>query len=426
MFVWACPQESTVTGGGTAHLLGPAARVLMEAHGLAPSQITPTGPRGNITKGDVLAAVEAGTKPAAKPAPPKAAEESPRPGATVPSAQRAKPSASAPAGATAGAASSVPTGAGAEGSEDVPTTTMRKVIARRLLESKTQVPHAFFQTEVCMDEVAELRKALASRGVKVSVNDLVLAAAAAALKEVPGANVTWDEAEGRPRALPAVDINVAVATDAGLITPIVTGADRRGLLGISKEVKALATVSARAATVVQRQLQASSPPASLAWRHSCLPPMPLLPCARDGVPCDSHGSRVSETLRIGHNHVANLQSTRRQTRKTCSDCDRFVAQRAKENKLKPEEFMGGSFTLSNLGMFGTGSFYAIVNPPQGAILAVGRSVPKVMLAGSKPVQKSYMTASLSADSRAITPEIAAQFLDALRANLESPSNFLLM
>ncbi|GFH12557.1 dihydrolipoamide acetyltransferase component of pyruvate dehydrogenase complex, partial [Haematococcus lacustris] len=163
-----------------------------------------------------------------------------------------------------------------DGSKDVP---IRKIIAQRLLASKVGIPALYLSADVVMDELLGLRKALAARDIKVSVNDFVLKAVAQALKEVPAANVYYHEANGDSQPFKTVDICVAVATDKGLITPIVKGADGKTLTQISAEVKQLAA-------------------------------------------------------------------------------------KAKANKLKPEEFQGGSFTVSNLGMYGVTAFSAIINPPQ--------------------------------------------------------------
>lgn len=271
--------------------MGPAAWHLLREGNLSPSQITPTGPKGNITKGDVLAAIAAGVGPATSAKP---AAEVPKPAAAkpaAPEASRATPSAPSPSPASPSAAAPPATG----GDRDVPVTNMRRVIARRLLESKTQVPHCYYAVDVCMDGIQDFRTSLAAQGVKLSVNDLVIKAVAAALREVrggtsdavmvsclalaaqrvggmrpnaaikrhrvmpvcptrasrhalqvPGANVTWD-AKGEELVLqPSVDVSVAVATEGGLITPIVKGADGKTLKQISAEIKDLAGVSCAA------------------------------------------------------------------------------------------------------------------------------------------------------------------------------------
>jgi pyruvate dehydrogenase E2 component (dihydrolipoamide acetyltransferase) len=169
----------------------------------------------------------------------------------------------------------------------------------------------------------------------VSVNDFVVKAAALALRDVPAANASWDVASQAARAFSGVDICVAVATERGLVTPIVAGADRLSLMDISRVVKDLAS-------------------------------------------------------------------------------------RARDNKLKPEEFMGGSFTISNLGMFGISNFSAIINPPQACILAVGGAQQRVSLVGGRPVASSVMGVTLSADNRVVDGEQAAEFLAAFGRYLANP------
>lgn len=218
---------------------------------------------------------------------------------------------------------------------DTPNTQIRKIIASRLLESKVTIPHTYFTRDASLSALNELRKGLAERGVKVSVNDFVLKAVANALKEVPAANVAWDPKAQEAVAFKGVDICVAVATERGLITPIVKDAEKKTLQQISKDVRDLAL-------------------------------------------------------------------------------------RARDNKLKPEEFMGGSFTVSNLGMFGVAQFCAIINPPQAAILAVGGAQSKVSLEGGRPVERQYMSLTLSCDQRVYDAELAGSLLKALVAGIESP------
>lgn len=307
--------------------LGPAARILMEIYQLDVSNIIPSGPNGIITKGDVLSAKESGV---------------------AVSKETTKPSKKAPVTGTdakPAVANIAPTGPNVQVEMpieeeadyiDIPTSNIRKIIASRLLESKTTVPHMFISADIKLDKIAEMRAALLSRGRKISVNDCVIRAVALALEEVPTANAMWDSQEGRPTPSPAIDISVAVATKNGLFTPIVTDANKKSLAEISKTVKSL-------------------------------------------------------------------------------------AQKAKENKLKPEEFQGGSFSVSNLGMFGVDSFSAIINPPQACIMAVGgaRKVAKFTPSG-EPGTVTEMTVTLSADSRVYDGQTAADFLHAFKANMEDP------
>ena len=311
--------------------VGPAARNLMAAHGLQSAPVG-TGPRGVVTKEDVLSAVE-------------------HRGA----ASRVDASASAPASDAASAAAVSTVGTRSEtvathahamedGEEpeyvDIPTTNMRKVIARRLLESKTTVPHMYASIDIVLDNVLSMRKTLAAAGTKVSVNDCVLRAVALALEEVPAANAFWDESSQSIKPSPAVDVCVAVATEGGLFTPIVKDANIKSLSQISADVRRLAT-------------------------------------------------------------------------------------KAKENKLMPEEYVGGSFSVSNLGMFGVEKFSAIVNPPQGGILAVGGGREVVRVArgdgtktGETLEKVTEMTVTLSADGRVYDGETAGAFLSAIKRNME--------
>ena len=319
---------ATSVGGQEVNArLGPAARILIEMYGLDTSSVVPSGPNGIITKGDVLLAKEqgvSGSKEATKPS-----MQAP---VTMPDAKPA-------AASTAPTGSTVPVEVATEEEADyidIPTTNIRKIIASRLLESKTTVPHMFVSADIKLDKIAEMRAALLSRGTKISVNDCVIRAVALALEQVPAANAMWNSQEGRPSPSPAIDISVAVATKNGLFTPIVTDANTKSLTEISKTVKSL-------------------------------------------------------------------------------------AQKAKENKLKPEEFQGGSFSVSNLGMFGVDSFSAIINPPQACIMAVGgaRKVAKFMPSG-EPGTVTEMTVTLSADSRVYDGQTAADFLHAFKANMEDP------
>ncbi|KAJ9523020.1 hypothetical protein QJQ45_023811, partial [Haematococcus lacustris] len=373
------------------HRMGPAARMLLQGAGLTAADISaPTGPRDIITKGDVLAAIEAGVKPGSRqPAaaasvpnsqmPPAeasavAAPESAAPKAAAPKAAATPPSVPPPNGSAPPAAA-----VGGGEYEDIPNSQsvclapcapapspcawlcralqIRKIIAQRLLASKVGIPALYLSADVVMDELLGLRKALAARDIKVSVNDFVLKAVAQALKEVgaawsrvPAANVYYHEASGDSQPFKTVDICVAVATDKGLITPIVKGADGKTLTQISAEVKQLAA-------------------------------------------------------------------------------------KAKANKLKPEEFQGGSFTVSNLGMYGVTAFSAIINPPQqvalasssvqAAILAVGGSSVKTVLRNGKPASQTVMTVTVSADHRVYDGELAAAFLDAFTRNMQQPMSLVL-
>ena len=182
--------------------MGPAAWSLLRNHGLTAGAITPSGPKGNVTKGDILRYLAQGGV-----------------GADVTTTTTTTVAGKAPRDAAAATTTTTTTKAAAVDIDisaeytDTKATSVRKVIAKRLLESKTQSPHAFYQVEVAMDAVAATRAALASRGVKVSVNDFVVKATALALAEVPRANVTWDATTESAKPAAAVDISIAVAVE---------------------------------------------------------------------------------------------------------------------------------------------------------------------------------------------------------------------
>jgi len=234
----------------------------------------------------------------------------------------------------------VASSAGRPAARRVPHTGMRRAIARRLTESKQNVPHFYLSVDCKMDALLALR-AQANHGgaVKLSVNDFIVRAAALALREVPEVNVSWHEDAIEYHA--GADISVAVATDGGLVTPIVRDADVKSLSAIAGEIVELAG-------------------------------------------------------------------------------------RAKINRLKPEEFTGGSLTVSNLGMYGISQFAAIINPPQVAILAVGAAERRPVVAENGDlVAATVMTVTLSADHRAVDGAVGARWLAAFRTLIENPVRILL-
>ncbi|KAJ0249326.1 Dihydrolipoyllysine-residue acetyltransferase component 2 of pyruvate dehydrogenase complex [Hirschfeldia incana] len=229
---------------------------------------------------------------------------------------------------------------------DIPHTQIRKVTASRLAFSKQTIPHYYLTVDTCVDKLMGLRSQLnsfqeASGGKRISVNDLVIKAAALALRKVPQCNSSWTDEY--IRQFRNVNINVAVQTENGLYVPVVKDADKKGLSTIGEEV-------------------------------------------------------------------------------------RFLAQKAKENSLKPEDYEGGTFTVSNLGgPFGIKQFCAVINPPQAAILAIG-SAEKRVVAGSGPDQfnvASYMSVTLSCDHRVIDGAIGAEWLKAFKGYIETPESMLL-
>ena len=219
---------------------------------------------------------------------------------------------------------------------------VRATIARRLVESKTQIPHFYLEIEIDAEPLLELRTqlntALEKEGVKLSVNDFVLKASAEALRRVPAVNCSWEGAAVRQH--PAAHVSFAVAIDDGLITPVIRDAHLKTLFAISTEAKAL-------------------------------------------------------------------------------------GKRAREKKLAPAEFTGGTFCVSNLGMMGIESFSAIINPPNAAILAVGTTVRKPVVKGDLIAIGQRMTLTLSVDHRVVDGAVGATFLAALRDLLEKPALLLI-
>jgi pyruvate dehydrogenase E2 component (dihydrolipoamide acetyltransferase) len=252
--------------------------------------------------------------------------------------------ASKPAAAAKPAAANAPTTAAGPAYTDVPTTNMRRVIATRLLESKTTMPHYYLTSEINMEKINKLREVLnasANNEYKLSVNDFIIKASGLALKKVPEVNASWQG--DFIRQYHNSDISVAVSTPAGLITPIVGSADSKGLAAISKQVKELAG-------------------------------------------------------------------------------------RARDNKLQPHEYQGGSFSISNLGMYGIQHFQAIMQPGQSAILAIGTTIKRVVPYEAKESgfsAQAVMEVTLSADHRVVDGAVGAQWLQAFKAYMENPLKMLL-
>ncbi|KAF0696270.1 Aste57867_12968 [Aphanomyces stellatus] len=227
---------------------------------------------------------------------------------------------------------------------DLPLSNMRKIIAKRLTASKVTVPHAYASIDCEIDAIMALRKRLKNQhGVNVSLNDFLLKSVACALRDVPEANCGWDPKSNSVVPNASVDISVAVATDAGLITPIVPQVQGLGLTAINSTFKEL----------------------------------------------------------VG---------------------------RARANKLKPEEFQGGSFTVSNLGGFGIDSFTAVINPPQACIMAVGRGRTEFVVPTDEtqpPRKVTLLNVTVSADRRVVDDVIAGQFLQSFKKYMEEPDLILL-
>ncbi|MGX1196497.1 pyruvate dehydrogenase complex dihydrolipoamide acetyltransferase [Parvibaculum sp. MBR-TMA-1.3b-4.2] len=291
----------------------PLARRIASQKGVDLKSLKGSGPHGRIVRADV---------------------EGAKPGAAAP---RAAGQAMAPAQSIDARAFYE------EGSyEEVPLDGMRKTIARRLTQSMQEIPHFYLTVDCRLDELLRVRKELnnelADSGVKLSVNDFLIRAAALALKKVPDANVSFagDALLKHKHA----DIGIAVALDGGLITPILRAAEGKGLAQIATEAKELAA-------------------------------------------------------------------------------------RARDRKLKPSEFEGGSFSISNLGMFGIKNFTAVINPPQAAILAVGAGEERTVVVDGKVEVATVMTVTMSCDHRAIDGALGARFLDAFKGFVEFPARMLL-
>lgn len=292
----------------------PLARRIAADKGIDLASVSGSGPNGRIVKADVADAA---------------------PGARAEAPAAAPAVAQAPAPARPAAIPDIP-------HETTKLSNMRKTIARRLTESKQQVPHIYLTVDVRLDKLlairSELNAGLAPRGIKLSVNDLLIKALAVALVQVPKCNVMYtpDQLVTFQRA----DISVAVSTPEGLITPVITEADTATLSSISTRMKDLAS-------------------------------------------------------------------------------------RARDRKLKPEEYSGGTASISNMGMFGITQFDAVINPPQGMILAVGAGEkrPWVMEDDTLGVA-TVMSATGSFDHRAIDGADGAELMSAFRALVESPLTLL--
>ncbi|WP_281981906.1 pyruvate dehydrogenase complex dihydrolipoamide acetyltransferase [Thalassorhabdomicrobium marinisediminis] len=286
----------------------PLARRIAAQKGVDLSGLSGSGPRGRIVRVDVERVAKAG--------------------------------AVAPVAASPVAAASAPNLAGIGDYEAIPHTGMRRTIARRLLESKTTVPHFYLDADCDIEALMALRAQInegRERANRISVNDFIVKAVANALAKVPAANAIWtDEATLQ---LKSIDISVAVATDGGLITPVLRNADQKSLGTLSSEMKALAA-------------------------------------------------------------------------------------KAREGRLKSDEYQGGGFSLSNLGMYGVKRFSAIINPPQSCILAVGAAEKRPVGRGDQIVLAPVMSVTLSVDHRTVDGAVGAQWLAAFKDGIESPMSLL--
>jgi pyruvate dehydrogenase E2 component (dihydrolipoamide acetyltransferase) len=287
-----------------------AARMAAEA-GIDLRSLSGSGPGGRIIKRDIEAAITGGQKVAPERA--EVAQPRLRP---VPPLQQ-------------------PTVAGASPFRDEPVSEIRKVIARRLVTSLGPVPHFFLTTEIEMDRAVEMRRNIneLDPDLKISINDIIIKVAAAALIQHGDVNASFQEKV--IRYYERADIGVAVAIEDGLITPVVRSADQKSLSEIAGEV-------------------------------------------------------------------------------------RDLAERARSRKLRPEEYTGASFSISNLGMFGIDEFTAVINPPEGAIVAVGTVTPKPVVREDEIVVRHMMRVTMSCDHRVIDGATGAKFLQTFKRILENP------
>jgi len=294
----AAPAPAVDQTGGRA-FASPLARKMARERNLSLASVVGSGPGGRIVRRDL--------------------ESLPVGSATA-----------APATATVAATAVAP----AAGNTEIPLTGMRKAIARRLTESKSTVPHFYLTTECKVDALLAMREQInAVSAVRVSVNDLVVKAVAAAFIDVPDANVTWGETALIKHG--SVDISIAVSTEGGLVTPVVRNVTAKSVTAVSEEIKDLAS-------------------------------------------------------------------------------------RAQDKRLRQDELEGGSFSISNLGMYGTLEFAAILNPPQSGILAVGAAVDQPIVVDGQLIVGKVMRCTLSADHRAVDGALAAQWLAAFTKRIENP------
>ena len=315
------PAPAATAASGDRIKASPLARRLAEAKGIDLSSVKGSGTNGRIIKADIDAATPGDTAARA---------------ASAASPTTAAPAAPAPAPAASPAAQDfgIP-------HEVIKLNGMRKTIARRLTESKQQVPHIYLSVDIQLDKLlklrAEMNAGLESRKVKLSVNDLLIKALGVALVQVPECNVQF--AGDQMLQFKRADISVAVSIPGGLITPIITEADSKGVAAISTAMKDLAS-------------------------------------------------------------------------------------RAKDGKLKPEEYQGGTASLSNMGMFGIKQFEAVINPPQGMIMAIGAGEKRPYIVDDAVQIATIMSATGSFDHRAIDGADGARLMQVFKELIENPMGLL--
>jgi pyruvate dehydrogenase E2 component (dihydrolipoamide acetyltransferase) len=319
------PAEAKPSGGGNGEggriFASPLARRMAEKAGLALEALSGSGPRGRIIKADIEAALEKGVGKAA-------------PAEAAPAQKAAAQPAAAPVPGPVAGAPDAP-------HKEISLSNVRKVIARRLTESKQQIPHFYLTVDCELDALLKLRKELNERkgaDYKLSVNDLIIKATAIAIRQKPAVNAIWGG--DKLYQLEDIDVSVAVAIEGGLVTPIIRKADQKGLATISAEMKDLAV-------------------------------------------------------------------------------------RARDGKLKPEEFQGGGFTISNLGMYGIKDFSAVINPPQACILAVGAGEQRPVVKNGALAIATMMSCTLSVDHRVVDGALGAEWLQAFKSLIEDPISLML-
>ena len=302
------PSAAPAASSGKRVFASPLARRIAAQKGVDLSTLKGSGPNGRIVRRDVE---QAGQTPAATP-------------------KTASPAAVAEAAGT--------------GYAKVPHSTMRKVIARRLTEAKSTIPHFYVEMDVQLDALMALRSQMNAASpadgpgaYKISVNDMLIKAVAVTLRRVPKVNVSYTD--DAVLVYDDVDISVAVSIPDGLITPIVRKADSKSLRQISTETRDLVA-------------------------------------------------------------------------------------RARAGKLKPEEFQGGTFSISNMGMYGVKAFSAIINPPQAAILAIAAAERRAVVKGDQITIATVMTVTLSVDHRVVDGALAAEWVSAFRAVVENPMSLV--
>ncbi len=305
---------SAPTNEGGRIFASPLAKRMAKEANIDISKIKGTGPKGRVVKADIEAAKKTGA-------------------------------------VTSGSSIAMPVSSGPDAKQladmldmeydAIPNSSVRKVIAQRLTESKLVNPHFYLTIELNIDKLLDVRKQIndaANGEFKISVNDFILKAVANSLRDYPAANVSW--AGDAILQYKHSDVCVAVATENGLITPIVKEAENKSLKEISVEVKDL-------------------------------------------------------------------------------------AKRAREGKLKPTEFQGGTFSVSNLGMYGISEFAAIINPPQACIMAVGAGIQKPVVKDDKIEIGTIMKVTISTDHRAVDGAVAAEFLQIFKNYIENPVSLLI-